>query len=306
MFKNWLAGLLVLIAFVTKAQNVTVHGFFERDSVKLGQPIRYFLSATYPKNYQVLFPDSTFSFAPFEFVRKEYATTHTVLENSTDSVVYTLTTFEIDSVQFLALPVFQVQRKDCLVYQTLTDTVFFVNLAPDLPDSLAANQLPLKTNTAYNPVSWLLNYPVLLIAVGIGLALIITGWLLFGKRIRKYFAVKRLNRNHREFVQQFEKSIEHLHQNFSSHSAERTMAIWKLYMERLSQIPYTKFTTLEVRQVHPNNPVNFALAEVDQMVYGNRKPTTFESFTHLRNEAEDRYTKQVATIKGKLPGKTNS
>lgn len=301
MFRNWLAGWLVLIAFVTQGQQVAVHGSFERDSVKLGQPIRYFLSATYPSNYQLLFPDSTFSFAPFEFVRKDYTTTHTVLETSTDSVVYTLTTYEIDSIQSLALPVFQVQRRDCLVYQTLADTVFFVNLVPDLPDSLAANQLPLKTNTAYNPVSWLLNYPVLLIAIGVLLVLVIAGWIIFGKRIRKYFAVKRLTKNHQEFILQFEKSIEGLQQKFSSHSAEKTMAIWKLYMERLSEIPYTKFTTQEVRLVHPNNPVNLALAEVDRMVYGNLQPASFDAFTHLRAEAEDRYAKRVELIKRNQP-----
>lgn len=271
-------------------------GHFEGDTVKLGQPIQFHLTATYPQSVQVLFPDSTFSFAPFEFQKKKFFTTKTENGISYDSVIYTLSTYEIDSLQRLALPVFQLQKKDCVVFYSETDTVFFKKLVNAVPDSLAINQLPLKTNTAYSPVSWLLNYPLALIIGGSLLLIAIIVWIIFGKRIRKYFTVKQLTRSHAAFINRFEQSVEKVKSSFSPELAESSVLIWKKYMEELSAKPYTKYTSREIRETE-NDELGQTLHSVDRMVYGRVSPETFDSFQQLKDFTQNRFNQKIEEVK---------
>lgn len=271
-------------------------GHFEGDTVKLGQPIQFHLTATYPRSVQVLFPDSTFSFAPFEFQKKKFFTTKTENGISYDSVIYTLSTYEIDSLQRLALPVFQLQKKDCVVFYSETDTVFFKKLVNAVPDSLAINQLPLKTNTAYSPVSWLLNYPLALIIGGSLLLIALIVWIIFGKRIRKYFTVKQLTRSHAAFMNRFEQSVEKVKSSFSPELAESSVLIWKKYMEELSAKPYTKYTSREIRETE-NDELGQTLHSVDRMVYGRIYPETFDSFQQLKDFTQNRFNQKIEEVK---------
>ena len=297
MFKRLLLSvLLMIIGGVGFSQGIQVKGSFEGDTVKLGQPIQFYLTAKYPRTDQVLFPDSTFSFAPFEFQKKKFFTTKTENGISYDSVIYTLSTYEIDSLQRLALPVFQLQKKDCLVYYSETDTVFFKKLVNAVPDSLDINQLPLKTNTAYNPVSWLLNYPLALIIGGSLLLIAIIVWIIFGKRIRKYFTVKQLTRSHAAFMNRFEQSVEKVKSSFSPELAESSVLIWKKYMEELSAKPYTKYTSREIRETE-NDELGQTLHSVDRMVYGRISPETFDSFQQLKDFTQNRFNQKIEEVK---------
>src|SRR5262245_7231221 len=96
------------------ADTLRVHvtsGFIE-DSLKIGEPGRFYLTARYPKALDVIFPDSSFAYAPFEFTGKYYAPTETSDGISYDSVIYSLSTFEIDRTQYLSLPVFKLNPQD--------------------------------------------------------------------------------------------------------------------------------------------------------------------------------------------------
>lgn len=297
MFKQLqLSILLTFISSVCISQDIKVKGHFEGDTVKLGQPIEFHLTATYPRSVQVLFPDSTFSFAPFEFQKKKFFTTKTENGISYDSVIYTLSTYEIDSLQRLALPVFKLQKKDCVVFYSETDTVFFKKLVNAVPDSLAINQLPLKTNTAYSPVSWLLNYPLALIIGGSLLLIALIVWIIFGKRIRKYFTVKQLTRSHAAFMNRFEQSVEKVKSSFSPELAESSVLIWKKYMEELSAKPYTKYTSREIRETE-NDELGQTLHSVDRMVYGRIYPETFDSFQQLKDFTQNRFNQKIEEVK---------
>lgn len=273
-----------------------MRGYFDVDTVKLGEPLKFYLTATYPQTYQVLFPDSTFSFAPFEFQKKRYFQTKTTSGLSYDSVIYTLATYEIDKIQTLALPVFQLQKKDSLPYLTETDTVYFKELVGALPDSLAISQLPLKTNTAYNPVSWLLNYPLLLLGGGIVLLIAIVCWIIFGKRIRKYFILKKLGKRHELFLSRFDETVEKLKSGFSPEVAEVSVTIWKKYMEELSSRPYTKFTSREIRE-QESSELGQPLRSVDKMIYGRLAPETFDSFHQLKEFTKNQFNLKVEEVK---------
>src|SRR5689334_85076 len=60
-----------------RAQEIKVKAKFDGDSVKIGKPVEFFLTAHYPEKLNLLFPDSTFSFAPFELQKKIYFPTKT-------------------------------------------------------------------------------------------------------------------------------------------------------------------------------------------------------------------------------------
>jgi hypothetical protein len=290
---------LLLFYLVTNvlAQEVTVHGSFLKDSIRIGETIPYTLTARYPSSKTVLFPDSTFSFVPFEFNSKKYFRTRSTAGESYDSVIYELATFEIDSVQLLRLPIFVVATRDCTVYQTEWDTVFLQQLvtAPP-PDTLQPQQLPLKVNTAYEQVPFLFNYPILLIGVGALLLIALIVWILFGKRIRKYYRIRRLNRNHAQFINSFDTHTELLKQNFSPTATEITLFIWKRYLEKLEKKPFTKLTTRETLLLERDEVLANSLREIDKAIYGH-DTSVVESLQTLRTIAENRFTKKIETLK---------
>src|SRR5688500_9661894 len=112
---KFLSVLLMLMSSIWPllAQDVTVRGGFFLDSLKIGDQTGFYLTAKYPSNLNIIFPDSTYNFSPFEYERKRYFPTQTTKGESYDSVVYFLSTFEVDSVQTLSLPVFQLNPQDC-------------------------------------------------------------------------------------------------------------------------------------------------------------------------------------------------
>jgi hypothetical protein len=274
-----------------------VKGRFISDSVKLGEPIEYIVTARYPSHWQVLLPDSTFSFAPFDFLKKKYFTTHTIKDISTDSVLYVFSTFEIDSIQTLKISAFVVLPNDCTVYESNTDTVFFKHLVRHVPDSVSAEQLPLKTNTSYLAVNWLFNYPVFSIVVGALLLTVVLGWLVFGKKIKKHFTVKRLTKNHYEFIHHFDSALEKLRNGFTPESAEHSVLIWKKYMEDLIARPYTKSTTRELKAIEKNEDLINALQVIDRSIYGRIPPDTLDSFLNLKEFSQMQFSKKLEEVK---------
>ena len=92
----------VLISFFASAQQAKVRGSFLADSVRIGEAIPYSLTAYHSKKTDVLFPESSFSFAPFEFRSKRFFPTVTKDTISYDSVVYYLSTYEVQPVQHLS------------------------------------------------------------------------------------------------------------------------------------------------------------------------------------------------------------
>lgn len=298
MFNRTLILVLIFIgAWKAHAQEVSMVGRFKADSIKLGEPIEYYVTAKYPSQWQVLLPDSTFSFAPFDFQKKVYFPTRTKNSISTDSVVYTLTTYEIDSIQTLKLPAFVVLPNDCTVYESNIDTVFFKRLVSQLPDSVTAEQLPLKTNTDYNAVSWLFNYPVFSIIVGLLIVILILVWVIFGKKIKRHFTLKRLAKNHQEFIHHFDGAIEKLKIGFTPESAERSVVIWKNYMEDLVTRPYTKSTTRELKEIENNETLISALSVIDRSIYGRIPPETLDSFLNLKEFSQLQFNKKLEELK---------
>lgn len=288
--------ILLFIAMATlkmaAAQDVKVEGHFLRDSVRLGEPIAYVMTARYPETYTVLFPDSTFSFKPFDFEVKKIFPTITVHGISRDSVIYLLTTYEIDNVQSLSLPVFRIVGPDSVGYIT-KDSVLFKSLVVKLPpDSVETSRLPLKTDTRYTKVAIDFNYLLASIVVGGIVILLIAGWILFGKKIRRHYRIRRLTREHKTFLFGYNHRLEALQRAPSREATETTLLQWKKYMEQLNRKPYTRLTSRETMLMENNHEVGEVLKSVDRAIYGN-ETAVIRPLEQLRAYAEKNYLRKL-------------
>lgn len=291
----------VLIAFlitrIAHAQEIKVDGKFQTDSLKIGIAVPYSLWATYPSDKTIVFPDSTFAFDPFEIDHKKYFPTVTKEGFSFDSVVYYLTSFEIDSIQLLSLPVFVVNPADCTQVNAAVDTIFLQQMVKHVPDSVSVEQLPLKTNTAYQTVSWLLNYPLLLIIGGVILIILIIVWVGFGKRIKKHFIVRKLNKRYLKFKEEFSGTVTQLQSHYTTQKAEAALVLWKNYMEQLQASPYTKYTTKEIFQMVKDEKLANALKIIDRTIYRESQGLERNPLDELQEYTEQKFRDKVQEVR---------
>lgn len=296
-------GIFVLLFFlfcsllpsVSPAQEVRVRGGFLSDSLKIGEETAYYLSAHYPRTLTVLFPDSTHSFAPFEYERREYFTTKTTGEVSADSTIYYVTTFDVGRVQRLSLPVYVVQAQDCTIVDSPIDSVLITQLVAHVPDSVAAPNLPLKVNTAYQNVSYNVNLWLIIIAVGSVLALAALSWIIFGKKIRRYFKARKLAKNHDAFVHAYDSFLRDLHTAFSAPKTESALVTWKKYMEQLESRPYTKLTTRETAKLVKEPALRDDLSAIDKAIYGH-DTAVVHSLENLKAFANRQFTRRMKEV----------
>jgi hypothetical protein len=279
-----------------RAQDVHVNGGFLADSLGIGEEGGYYLTARYPSKLNILFPDSTFNFAPFEYGRKVYFQTRTTNGQSYDSAIYYLSTFEINKIQTLSLPVFQFNDLDTLSYASPRDSIRLIELVKNLPDTLAVQNLPLKTDTAYQLVPILFNYPILLIVMGALLILALIGWVVFGKRIRKHYRIKRMEKSYQKFAGAFTQQTDQIRQSFSAGRTEHALVEWKRYMELLEARPYTKLTTRETMRMENNENLGANLHTIDRAIYGH-DTSVIEPLESLKAFAHQRFSKKLEEVK---------
>ena len=211
-------------------------------------------------------------------------------------MIYFLATYEVDSVQALKLPVFVVNPMDCTQVLSNTDSVFFQNMVKAIPDSLTTEKLPLKVNTNYLGVRWQLNYILLVIGGGILLIALVLVWVFFGKRIRKYFKLKRMAKGYEAFRIKFENSVEKLDREFSPQGVEKSLVIWKNYLETLASKPYTKYTSKEIKAMENSEELGYALGEIDRMIYGNTKGNVHAPFAGLKAYVRQQFEKKKEEV----------
>lgn len=298
---SWHNGIFILIPILllfgksANAQVVDVRGGFLSDSIKIGETTGFYLSAHYGDSLNVLFPDSTFKFSTFEFERKAYFATDTRDHVSVDSAVYYFSTFEVDREQYLKLPVYVIQVQDCTAFESASDTILVEQMVAEVPDSVSANQLPLKMNTAYEKVPFQFNYWILIIAGVVLVIIAIIVWAIFGKRIVRYYRTKRLQKRHNEFVNKYGAIIQKLQAGFSRTHAEMALAFWKKYMEVLEPYPFTKLTTRETLIVTKDESLATNLKQIDRAIYADQ-PTVVTPFEQLRSFADQRFMKKLQEV----------
>lgn len=290
-----LAPRLVCAQEKPTAEVKVTAGFFE-DSLYIGKPVRFYLTARYPQTLNVVFPDSSHTYTPFEFERKDYFPTDTEDGISYDSVIYYVSTFEIDREQYLSLPVFQVNEKDSITFQSEQDTILVTQLVNFSVDTIAIDKLPMKLSVAYHDVPGQFNWPIFTIVAVSILVIAVVVWFVFGKRIRKYFRIKSMLEAHRKFVESYTREVTNLRQAFSAVTTETALAHWKLYMEQLEARPYTKLTTREARNFFQDETLIRNLQTIDGAIYGH-SVNVIEPLENLKAVADQRFQTKLQEVK---------
>lgn len=265
MGKGISLGILFSFIFsISHAQEISPFGKFLQDSVMIGEEVQYSLSVKYPIDWQVVFPDSTHSYAPFEFYSKTFFPTRTDSTHAYDSAVYTISTFEIDLVQQLQVPVYLLNGNDSTVILANPDSVYLKELVMVVPDSLL-----FKENVTFQAVNYAFNYPYFLIGTGILLVLALGVFLIFGKTIRAKIKRYRMRKAYEKFSLEFERGIIKIKQaQNNTQLIEEILVTWKKYMEKLEDRPFTKYTSKEILKVGFEKELKDVLQTIDRAIYG--------------------------------------
>lgn len=303
MGKVLLYLLLLGLPWVAAAQvpdTVPPRGRFLQPSVQVGELVDYELSYTHAPGLNVIFPDSTANYAPFEYVGKTYRPTRTRQGRSLDETVYHLRTFALDSVQRLELPVTVLQGLDTLTIPTTAATVRLKRTVTPIVDGTAP---VLRENTTLLPVEPAFNYPYWL--AGLGMAAVVLGGVAlgFGRRWRRRYQLYKLRKNHVYFLTQYARHVERFTLSRSLNNMERAITLWKNYLTTLESSAISSLTTREiVAYYHNDKDVKLALRLADRVIYGNQftedDTETDLTFDLLRSFAQRRFEELVINSYG--------
>jgi hypothetical protein len=137
------------------------------------------------------------------------------------------------------------------------------------------------------------------VAAGISL-LILAGLIywIFGKAITKLFKRYLLWRRHREFrrtFQRFARQVAGTPVGLSN--LEKAFSAWKKYLEALTQLPFTTFTSKEMLDNLADETMEKVLNEMDSAIYGgNFSTNTVESVQYLDSLAANLYALEQEKI----------
>ena len=278
--KKYGLGLIFSLAIIFNlyGQQIKPKGKFLQDSMAIGEPVEYSLSIRYPAEFQVLMPDSLYDYAPFEYTSKQYFPTKTDSTQSFDSVVYTLTSFEIEKIQKIKLPVFIIQGNDSTAVFAKSDSIYLEEQIQVVSDSLK-----MKTDAIITKLDKDFNYPYLiafLIVLGIVILLVI---LFFGKRLRKKYQIWRLNKRHKKFRETFNEKLSSVG-DMPVEKIEKLLYTWKKHAEFISKSPYAKLTSKEINQMQQNEELYKNLKLIDRTIYSSKgRQNATEAFQFLLN-----------------------
>jgi hypothetical protein len=277
-----------MAAYGLMAQEIQLKGQFLQDSMGLGEPVEFTLSAKYPAEMQILFPDSTHDFSPFEYQSKKYFTTKTDSLFSFDSAVFTLLSFEIEQFQQLRLPVFIILEEDSNSVYTQADSIFLQEMIPVVSDTLQ-----LKTNTIFLKVDKDFNYPLLIVILVILLIIIVLVIVFFGKKLRLKWQIWRLGRKHEKFLELFRPQVT----NPKTEEVEKLLFTWKKHVEIISKRPYAKLTSKEIHIMHQDDILYQNLQKMDKNIYSSVKDVNLsETFLFLIDYADFIFKERIKEL----------
>ena len=279
MHRKRIAQLVILFfnVHLALAQNIEPVGSFIQEKIKIGEEIYYTLSVKYDKKLNVLFPDSSYRYGTFEYNSRTWFKTKSDSTLSYDSVIYNLSTFEIDSIQYLQLPVFVLNNEDSLAIFSKIDSINLIQVVTDMPE-----KPEFLANTDLFNINRQFNYPYFLIGIGGFVFLSFIVLLFFGKQIAKAWKVYRIKRIRKKFIVRFFNLMRDVSGNNPGTTTEHVLAVWKNYMERLEKKPISKLTTKEILVLHNNGQLKENLKLIDRCIYGGEKGNDlFASFDYL-------------------------
>lgn len=268
---------------------------FLEDTFLLGKPTPVSMSFTYPKHWQVIFPDTNYNYAPFEWYKKDYFPTQTQNNLSKDSAVFWLRSFEISPIQTIRLPVFLIQPKgDSLALFSNIDTIYFKQLI----HTTQVDTLRLKADTTYATLSQRFNlHAWVLVFVSVFFFSVLI-WLFSGAWIRKQILLLNLKRKQVLFEDSFEKELLKIRTRRRIKDIEQAFILWKKHLEQIEDKPYSTYTSSEIVETLPVEKLAESLQNIDRAIYGTILEDSLEKdFSFLKHLARERYLLKKQIIK---------
>lgn len=288
--------IIFYIAFLIVIPNSFAQGFktsikTSRDTIKLGEPIEVTISITYPVGKQILFPDSLSDLKTFDFLSKQFFPTRSNDSTSTDSIIYTLSSFELQSPQYLKIPIYLITKSDSVTIYTDSLPIHIQEVINQLPQSIE-----LKTNTSIITLNNEINFPLLSVFLGGIVVIIIVLFFLFGGKIIQTLQIRRIEKSHLRFKELFEKEIQKVEEDPTL--AESVISIWKNHLSKISKKPFHSYSTSEIYTLTNNDQLKHDLRLFDQLIYSTRKQgTVLQAKDSLLSFAEELVKNRVNQIK---------
>jgi len=271
----WAWGLVC--ALQLKAQNTPLYpapvGKFDTDTALVASPVKYTLFVQRSSKTQTVFPDSLYDFTPFELRKLTWFPTRLVDDSTVlDSAEYELIAFSSAPALSLSLPVFYILiQGDSLPVYAPTKQLYQRIIA----DGAKTDTLQAAIQTL--PVSERFNYPYWIIGISLFVGLLALLNIFLGKPLQRYFGLWVERRRHSAFVRSFDKLVLQVKQRGAEGPMERALNLWKAYIERVENIPYTTYTTKDFSEHLPEPALTTSLQTLDRYIYGGFPPIESES-----------------------------
>ena len=273
--------ILICILFSNNifSQEIDYNIFFKEESVKIGDSITLISTLKYPKNIEIIQPDSSYKFIPFEFLDKivfESSSSNNIIF---DSTIYILQTFELDSIQSIYLKSYIINTSDSLEILSNTDKIRTISLVNEKNSKT-------KTNTLLEKINSIFNSKKFSIITGVIFSVLVLIYLLFRKKINKYFKIKRIKSETDFFKNEFDTILSSYLNTNDIMFLENLLLKWKRFMEKLSKKPYSSSTSSEISLFNKNIKIIKTLKEIDRCIYSeNEFITDKNKLIILRDES---------------------
>jgi len=253
-------------------KDILLKAFFLEDSVQIGQRVHLIVKCSYPSGLDLVMSDSTYSYKPLTFVKKDFFPTVRKGNMNIDSVVYTFSSFEIEPVQYLQVPVFVVNERDSSIIWSNRDSLYFKSL---VPEKSSTTQLKDQSNVVLGTDYF--DYPFIILLGLILLLLISLVWFFLGSRILKAYRLYQFSNRQSKFIKDFSRITSRITLRKSFKDIERALVIWKNHLEYIEKIPFSTFTSKEIIQIIPDEDLSESLKNIDKTIYGRELSNEIES-----------------------------
>jgi len=265
-------------------------GVFLKESVKVGEPVKYILTYKHNTDLEIAFPDSSYNYAPFEYIDRVFFPTKSDSTGSFDSVVYTFMTFELDSIQKISVPALSIQEGEEVPIFPEEDIVFLNQLIVNLPDSISLHE-----NTSFVEVKQKFNYPNLIASI-IGFIVILTlSFFIFKPSLQKPYQLSKLRKDYKKFINHFNQLMK---KELNTENIEQVLLAWKSYSGKLIEVPLYSYTTKEISALLQSQDLNQTLKNIDKAIYANAAPTEINNdLNFLKKYVSNIYQTKVEAVK---------
>ena len=292
--KYLILSLLILqSSYSLNAQKIEYKGYFIKENKTIGDTIYFISTINYPKNIEIIQPDSSNNYKTFEYIDKLIFPSLKIDDRILDSTIYLLRTFNTDTIQSLKLSSYIINNNDSLKITSTEDNLIISNQIQKIDQSLKV-----KYNTILSKINKLINYKYVTYIIAVILFIIGLTYILFGKKIIIFFKIHRLKKAFKSFENKFEKQQIIYKKEKSKNEIEKLLIIWKVFMEFISNKTYLSSTTKEIKKFNNNKKIITSLKEFDKNIYSpNKNILESKDINNLLYEAKHNFNVKLKKIK---------